>query len=204
MEKKKWIELIGSVFVALIFLSSYAAFGNGKTASGNTTTIAQTPTTVRAEANGVARILSYGQVLNITIHCQNASNVSRQINDFLSTQNTSTVAFPPYSGQNASQIIATAGQAGSYYLYNALSKDIGAYSGCTDFSSSADILLPSRMTFVVEGSSMLIQIPGEFRNSSQPVLFTSSMSNTMNVFVDAILTLNGSIYQGNIRVKELG
>lgn len=202
MEKKKWIELIGSIFVAVIFLSSYAAFSDKNPNQSTTTTISAT-STFRATASGTARILGYGPIINITVRCPDASNVSNQVNDFLGAQNSSVEEIPPYSYDNMSQIIATAGRLGSYYLYNAISQDIGASANCTGFSSSADILLPATMTFKSEqqGSSALIQLPGMYRNSSQSIVFTRNMSNTMNVFVDAILTLNGSIYQGNIRVK---
>lgn len=203
MEKKKWIELLGSVFVAVIFLSSYAAFSNKSVSTNTTTTITQSPTFL-AEAKGTARVLSYAPLMTIMVQCKDASNVTKQINDFLNTQNKSVVALTPYPGENSSQTVVTSGELGTYYLYNSVSENLGANANCTEFSTAAEILLPSSMSFVAlqESGSAVIQLPGEFRNYSMPVLMASDMANTMNVLVYAILTENGAIHGQNITVKR--
>jgi hypothetical protein len=202
LEKKKIAEIIASIFVAVIFLSSYASFG-GKIIHTNVTTTAQIPPTFKATASGTATITSFSPTINITIGCQNVTDVSGKITGFVDAQNKSVVEIS-YSPR-ASQILVTAGTAGSYSLYNSIVQAIGSDANCTTFAGSAQVMLPATMNFrssLITAGGASAEIPGLLRTSSQSILFSGKMSNTINVLVDAILTYNGTIYRDNIIVRQ--
>jgi hypothetical protein len=203
LERKKLIELIGSVFVALIFLSSYAAFGNTAQGQSNATTTAQVQTFYAvAEAN--ATIQSYGSVMNISISCAssasasnavNATNVSDELNGALAQleRNGSVANF--YSAQ-ANQILVQAGSANAYSLFLRLSRGIGSGTACTRFSGTANLSLPGTIGFTVlpQKSKIIVELPQSLQSYSLPVTFAENMSGTLRVLVYAYLEPNGTIY----------
>jgi hypothetical protein len=201
VEKKKLIELIGSIFVAVIFITSYAAFGGGRVEVTVTTT-AQSQQTFYAIAQGTANIISYGSTMNINVLCQNVTHVSKQINDLLANlESNNSVSY--FYSQQAGQIMVQSGKEGTYANYNSISSYISANATCTDFTSSATVMIPKTMNFYapLEKISTMVFIPSNMRNYSTPIKFVKNMSNTVNISVSALLTLNGSIY-GNLSVQK--
>lgn len=203
MERKKLIELIGSVFVAAIFLSSYAAFGSvapGGTASGATSV--PPSQTFYATASGNATITSYSGVMNVNIACENISSVSSRLNAALQLLERNGSVNNFYS-QRATQILVQAGNLSTYPLYLLLYNDTGTYSACINFTTTANIRLPDHMTFYIpsEGSKAIIAIPAGMQMYSVPLTLSRNMSSTMNVTASTILALNGSIYS-TVRVSQ--
>ena len=195
------IELIGSIFVAVIFITSYAAFGGGGLA-GNATTTAQPLQTVYAVAQGAANIISYGSTMNINVSCSNVTYVSKQINDLLANlESNNSISY--FYSQQLGQIMIQSGKEGVYANYNSISSYISANASCTGFTSSATVTIPKTMNFYapLEKVSTIVAIPGNMRNYSISIKFLKNMSNTLNVSVSALLTLNGSIY-GNLSVQK--
>ena len=203
MERKKLIELIGSIFVALIFLSSYAAFGNISANASNATTTAQTQT-VYAAAVTNATIASYGGTMNINISCSNVTPVSDALNTALTSLEKNGSVSNFYS-QQASQVLVQAGNTGAYQLFQELEKDAGTGASCTQFSGSANANLPSKINFHVpaEKSSIIIVIPQSMQTHSLPVAFKENMNSTMQVSVSVFLELNGTISAGSLRVAPV-
>lgn len=202
LQGKKLMEIIGSIFVALIFLSSYAAFGGGAV-SPNTTTTVLPSQTYYASARGTAAITSYAPVLNINISCSNITSVSAKLNSALvSLERNGSVS--NFYSQQAAQILVQAGSIASNQIYGLLLSRIGAGSACTSFASSANVHLPSRMNFYVpsQKTSVLILIPGGLQSASVPVKFAQNMSGAVNVSVSVLLTINGAIY-GNLSVRQV-
>ena len=201
MERKKLIEIIGSIFVAAIFLSSYAAFGNISQSGNNATTTALSQT-YYAVANTNAMVQSYASTFNINITCSNASAVSGTLNSELAglEKNGSVANF--YS-QQAAQILVQSGSMSSNALYARLSNDIGSGASCTQFSGTANIDLPGRMNFYVtsQRSSVIITIPDSLRAYSLPIPLAGGMGGTLSVSVSALLEQNGTIY-GPLRVAK--
>ncbi len=202
MERKKLIELVGSIFVALIFLSSYAAFGNVSPSNSNGTTTLRPSQTVYATANGNAIITSYGGVMNINVLCSNVTSVSNSLNSELQVLERNGSVSNFYS-QQAAQILVQAGNTSTYPLFLLLYKDTGTYASCTNFTSTANVKLPNRMTFYIpsQSTSAIISIPSDMQAYSLPVELHRNMSDTINVTASALLTLNGSIY-GSMRVTQ--
>lgn len=202
MERKKLAELLGSIFVALIFLTSYAAFGNEQVKT-NTTTTTVPAQTFYASAHGFANITSYAPYLNINISCSNVSNVSSELNNALMPfyKNGSVSNF--YLQQASSMLVQT-GNMSSNSIYSLLIKEIDGSAACTSFYSSANLKLPSRMSFYVptQKSNVIILINASQQGASVPIELTQNMSNSINVSVSALLTATGSIY-GNLSVRQI-
>lgn len=201
MEKKKLAQAIGAIFVALIFLSSYATMGSKGGGSTPTTTVPQVQT-VYATARGAATVASYGSVMEINISCANVTTVFDKINSILSSmQSNGTIANFYY--QQASQILVQAGSASnsSFTLYKQLANAIGDGFVCTTFSSSAGIQLPNTMRFYapIAKTDLLINIPADRKSYTVPFIFTSNLSKTINVSVSALITVNGTLF-GNMTV----
>lgn len=206
MEKKKIIELISSIFVAVIFLTSYAAFGNVVGAPRTTTTTANTQT-LYASVQGAANVISFGPALSISISCLNTTSVSSKINAILvSLQENGSVG--SFYSQEAAQVLVEAGNMSSYNIYSLLARGIDDNVSCTGFSSSANIELPASMNFYVhpqdsyQGGYINLTIPESLRRASVPAQFIQNMSKSVNVSVAVLLTTNGSIY-GNLSVKKI-
>ena len=203
MERKKLIELIGSVFVALIFLSSYAAFGNTAQSQSNATATVPVQTFYAvAEAN--ATIQSYGSVMNISISCANASraanaanitNIADELKGALVQLESNGSVANFYSSQE-NQILVQAGSANAYSLFLRLSKGIGSGVACTRFSGTANITLPSAIGFTVlpQKIKVIVELPQSLQSYSLPVTFAENMSGTLRVLVDAYLEPNSTIY----------
>jgi len=201
--RKKLIELIGSVFVALIFLSSYAAFGNTAQSQSNATATVPVQTFYAvAEAN--ATIQSYGSVMNISISCANASraanaanitNIADELKGALAQLESNGSVANFYSSQE-NQILVQAGSANAYSLFLRLSKGIGSGVACTRFSGTANITLPSAIGFTVlpQKIKVIVELPQSLQSYSLPVTFAENMSGTLRVLVDAYLEPNSTIY----------
>jgi hypothetical protein len=205
LEKKKLIEIIGSIFVALIFLSSYAAFGgiSGPPNSNVTTTVAQQQA-IYASARGIVNITSFTDVLNVNINCTNITSVSTIIDGALAAMEKNGTVSNFYS-QQAAQILVEAGTLNSSNIFKTLSTDIDGSTSCTSFESSANIRLPGSMNFFVpgqKGNGYTVPIPSGLRTYTLPLTLTNNMSNRLNVTVSGLLTENGSIY-GSLVVQQV-
>ncbi len=202
LERKKLIELIGSVFVALIFLTSYAAFGGGAPGNSTGTTTLTPSQTFYAVANGNATITSYSSVMNIDILCANVSNVSSRISTALQALEKNGSVSNFYS-QQAAQMLVQAGNLTTHALFLLLYNDSGSGAACTQFTSTANVKLPRNLTFYLpsQGNSAIISIPSSMQAYSVPITLSLNMSSVMKITASTLLTANGTIY-GGIRVQQ--
>lgn len=202
MERKKMIELAGMIFVAAIFLSSYAAFGSNSPGGGATTTVnqsqlayAQTPSPVAAQ------LIGYNSTMQASVLCGNATRVSGALNGLLAnmTRNGNVTDFQP---ENSTITLIEAGSEGSYALYRALGSNLGAGANCTRFTTTAEIQLPSALKVVVAGSQggISVQLPSNLRREFVPATLGSSTGNTISVYAYMLLTRNYTVY-GSITLK---
>lgn len=202
MERKKLIELIGSIFVALIFFSSYAAFGNFGAGGSNATTTITPSQTYYAVASGNASITAYSSVMNINITCANITSVSNVLNGRL-TELQRNGSISNFYSQQAAYILVQAGNTSTYPLYQELSGIIGNSSACTHFTSTASVNLPGTMEFFVPtlGNRVQVSIPQSLRTYSLPIEFSNNMSGTVGVAVSTLLSPNATVY-GTIKVSQ--
>lgn len=195
MEKKRMVELVGALFIAIIFLTSYAAFSSsGTRPSANNTAPAQAQTyyaTGRTQAN----ITSYGQVLSVNVSCSNATAVMSSLNRLLTAMEGNGSVSNFYSPMQG-RILVQLGNYTAYKVYSLLSAGIGSGAACTSFTSQASVLLPARMSFMIPlaKSSYTVMIPGSQRSVTLPITLSNSTGKAINVSVAALITTNGTIY----------
>jgi hypothetical protein len=200
LEKRRMIELIGALFVAVIFLTSYAAFaGGGARAYGNATTTARVRTyyvTGRAQAN----ITSYGQVLEANVSCKNATSVESLMNGLLAAMERNGSVSNFYSPSQGHILVQLANYT-AYKVYGLLSAGIGPSAACTNFTTQANAQLPARITFSLPASKsgFAIAIPSSQRSFTLPIALGSVTNSIINVSVATLVTENGTIY-GSISV----
>lgn len=191
MERKKMIETIGMLFVAAMFLSSYAAFGTGGAGSGATTTVngsyayAQTPNPVKAQ------MLGFNSTMQASVTCSNAAQVSDMLAGLLNnmSKNGNVTDFVP---ENSTITLIEAGQEGSYALYTILGSALGPGANCTSFTTTEELQLPSTLNVVIAGLSgtSTVEVPSSLRNEYLPATFKGVPSNSISVYVYMEITRN--------------
>lgn len=202
MDRKQLIQLLGSIFVALIFLFSYASYGNFGTPGGKTTTTT-VPPTYYATGNANATVLGYGSVMTATARCnssiQNAT-VSRISNSLIALQKNGSIN--NYYPTTPSSFTLYAGSENTIQLYAFVNKNLNSTSIlCTSFKSQTVIQLPQTVQFFVNSQKVNIQIPTALRN--QTISATVLNSRSMPIRIAALLTQNGIIY-GNMSITQSG
>jgi len=192
MERKKLFQLLGSIFIAVIFLSSYAI---GTLSTSNSSNNASKPKNVElvyATAHASVAFQNFSDVLSISTFCNSTKN-SEIINSSLNAleANGSVATFYPVS-QTTQRV--EAGNESTYAIFQYLSERVNM--SCTKFNSSAIALLPSNLSFTVPGSvvSVPVAIPASMRRILIPVNMTNNMSLKANVTIAAMLTRNATIY----------
>ncbi len=204
MERKKLVQLLSSVFIALIFLSSYVAFGDKGIPSQNPTTTVRAPQTAFSTARGNATIASFGSTLEVSVNCANATDVSSKLDSILADMEKNGTVNNFYS-QQSSQILVRVGNSSGYKVYQSLYDSIGSASGCTNFvSPEAAIQLPQKMNFYLpsQPAGIIILIPSSLQSYSLPLKLKPDMGSGVNVAVSALLELNGTIY-GSLSVQQV-
>jgi hypothetical protein len=199
LEKKKLIELLAAVFIAVIFVSSYAAFGNsGGIAKTSTTTI---PGTIQIHGSAQGSIVSYGDVLDVNVSCANASAVSGSLSGYLAALEKNGSIDNFYSPADNEVLVQT----GNYSLlkaYGAIAAKLGRNANCTGFAATqATVQIPSAINATYEGGAAKIPIPNALRNYTRQVALSKGMSNSIGVSVYALVTQNGTIFNNQIIVS---
>jgi len=196
MEKKKIIQLLGSIFIAVIFLSSYAI---GMLSTSNSSNNAPKPKNVElvyATAHASVAFQNFSGVLLISTFCNSTKN-SEIINSSLTAlkANGSVTTFYPVS--QTTQLVE-AGNESTYAIFQYLSKHVNM--SCTRFNSKAMVFLPSSLSFTVPGSavSVPVVVPASMRRIPIPVNMTNNMSLKANVTIAAMLTSNATIYNMSV------
>jgi len=191
MDKKKIMELIGSIFIAFIFLSSYATMSSSpqNRSTKPTTTIPM----VIGTGFAPGKIINYTQDFTVTAHCSanvlNATlgklQAAGAVAEFVPLSNSS---FEVYSGNESSY---------------ALMHNIANMSSCFNISATAIVSIPSTLNLYISAlnrtfsakvpaSLSLVQIPIPFSNESK-----------VNLSIMALATLEGTVYQPNVTIYNL-
>ncbi|HVA83042.1 MAG TPA: hypothetical protein VNF06_02670 [Candidatus Aquilonibacter sp.] len=206
MDIKKLIQILSAVFVAAIFIASYASFGNNGSnlgSSGPTTTIA--PQTVYGSGNANAIVIGYGPTMSIFVKCNSIGltnstvyNVSLMLSNLEADNNVSN-SFQP----NQTTFTVYTGKLNSYQLASYLGSNMGTNSSaCLSYRGQTNLQLPSNVTFAVQGQTVPLPIPQSLRNLE---IFTTLKPINANVplRISALLTSNGMIF-GNLSITQLG
>lgn len=196
------IELIGMIFVAAIFLSSYAAFGSNSPSGGATTTVNQSQLVYAQTPNPVlAQLLGYNNTMQASVSCSNATQASSTLTGILAnmTKNGTVANFQP---ESSTVTLIEAGNESGYALYQMLGSALGPYANCTSFSTTAEIELPSTLKVVVAGVSGTgtVQVPSSLAHTFVSAKLYNGTTNTISVYAYMLITPNYTIY-GPITLK---
>ncbi len=197
MDKKRAIEFIVLLFLAVAFLTSYAAFGGTGSA---TTTVASTttvPQTTYASGNANTVVIGYNYTLLATSVCTpNAIPAINAVKAAVAPLSDNDTLF--YSSVNSSSILLALSQSGNMtgqQLYGYMAKNMGqAYFNCTKFYGGAIVTVPPTISLVINSQSYNLLVPASFRKGTVLQQLNSSPSNSISVRILALVTQNGSIY----------
>ncbi len=190
--RKKLALVLGSLFVAVIFLSSYASFGGG----GSTTTTTTTkPPTPFAAGEAVARVTGYGSRAYVTL-ADNASastlnsTLSKledngSISNFLFVGGGYQIVLSEIDAYSLQQLIRNTPEGGPLALANV--------------TATAYLMLPANGVLYVGG--MPVNVKFAKRNYSISLTDLRPIGANLSVSISALVTANGSIYNDQIRIN---
>jgi hypothetical protein len=191
---KKTILFIGSLFAAIIFVSSYAAFGGNSSTSTTTTSIPLANTVlVYGTANGIIENYSFSAFIGITNKSE-GNNLNNTLNRLSLNGNVSSFTLfnsttyqAVLSGMNPYQL--------SIYLSNALNVSnvpVGGY---------AYVRLPATVDMYY-GSGYEVPISFPVKNYSVYVPKAYPIGYTVPVKVQVLATGQGKIFNDQVRLTE--
>lgn len=186
---KKTIFLIGSLFVAVIFVTSYAAFNNNGSAPASSSTTVPAGTPLSGQFNGAANALVENYTDLAYVSVTNRSQMSK-LNDTLGAlQANGTITFDPIPG-NSTTYSALLSSITTYQLYLYLSNSLSG--GNVLVSGVAYVKLPNSVYMYQAGSSALVTIPNTTHKMMvKPVV---AINSTIPVKMRAILTTTHQVY----------
>jgi hypothetical protein len=195
-KRKQLIFLLGSVFVAVIFLTSYAAFSNNNGSSSSTSTV-KPSTTFFALGNSNALIINYSDIA--VVIPKNSNSSKNNVTAILSGLETNgSVQNYIYSNGSYQVVLATIS---AYGLQQLLYRKTGQPNSIT-VGSTATVFMPSNVVLYYTNVPVVVAPPS--RNYSVYVKSVKSPGTIINVSISALLNRNGSIYNSQFRVSYNG
>jgi hypothetical protein len=193
-KKKKLIYFLGTLFVAIAFVSSYAAVGSFATTSTVTTTIAVPSKTyfVSGTANGVVSGYSSSAVLVL----RNANLSSAASNALAALEGNGSIS--SYLSMNGSyQVLLSSMNA--YSLQQDINRRLNS-SNATYVNASTEIVLPSKVYLALGSQTVAVTLPQ--RNYSINVYPLMPLNATIRFNLNAIIAGNGTIYNNQLTLKQ--
>jgi len=195
-KRKKLIFLIGALFVAAMFLSSYGAFGNNNSSAAKTTTVPQKSTTV-------STYFVTNDYTNATIYAYSNASVQFSRND----SNSSIELFLSKLSSNGS-ISDYIGSGYSYKLYlsnmtvQGLKQALAGSNLSASITSTALISLPKNVVLYYHGkpvsSTLTITNFSIITNNIMPI------GSKIPIHITAFVFNNGTTYEENITIYKKG
>lgn len=209
MEKKNWIKILGSVFIALILVVSYAAYGSSNSTSSTTVTAAVNQGSAYWHGVNTTRvpIKSFGSVFTVNLDCQNQT-VDSAVENYTYSQISKLYNQSIDVTELGSSIYVNSGNWTSKRVYGYVEGRLNASAAkCTLFDLNAHITLPSqvrfKLTYLFASSTPQtesVTIPSAYRNYTIPMVFANNLTNSTNITITSLLTQNLGIY-GNLTVS---
>ncbi len=191
MDKKKTLELIGTIFITVIFIASYAAFGsNGSNTTSTTTITPQKTYFVSGTANGTVN--GYGA--GITIQIMNQSAASAVANVLAEMQSNSSIS--TYVSTANGSYEAFAQNINAYQLQQALYKRTNANS--VSVQALTTFTLPVSITMYYNTQAIPVTMPQKnYTVTLSPLVGTGSQ---IRLRLQALVTANGTIYDNQLNI----
>jgi hypothetical protein len=197
--RKKQIIFIGTMFVAVMFISSYAAFGNNSnyTSSSSTTTVSNLKTYFASgAANGIVSGYSRGATVELSNSLTNATT-GNQIVGILSTMQANGSISSYLEFNNNFQVLLSTMNA--YSLQQILQKKLNTPN--VTVNASTYVVLPSRITLII--STIAAQIALSQTNYSISILPLKPPGTSIKININAIVWQNGTVANGQITLKPV-
>ena len=208
MEIKKIKQILLSLFVAVIFIASYASFGSsGLNVQPQTTTVVVPQTLYGSgDANGI--VVGYGPILNISINCSSLDiramtnyNVSAILSN-LTVNASNNLVNATYQIQDNYTVYT--GKLNSYQLSNYITSNLisNDSKSCVSFRGQMFVLIPRNVSFFINNQKTTLNIPPNLRN--HPIFAgIVPVNSIIPLRIAGIFTYDGQIY-GNLSITKLG
>lgn len=188
-KRKKMMLLVGSIVIAVMFVTSYAAFGTNGTPSSTTTTIKQNIYPVFGNANAV--VTGYGSTM--TIFASNNSTATKAGNLLTKLESNGSISNYLTAGN---EFIIYASGITAYALQGTLYNSIPGNS--ITINATEKVRLPASMTLYYYGRPIPTYPSNLNFTISVPVL--KQVGTNLTVNVHALVFQNGQVYSNNIQV----
>lgn len=192
---KKKLYGLGALFIAVIFIFSYAAFSNNGGPPTSTTTVGSANTIyVYGTANGV--IVNYSYYAYITV--VNKSQASK-LNDTLGNlvANGTINDFQPTNSTGYEAILSTVNP---YQLYIYLANTLN-YTNVS-VGAPAYVRLPANISMHYAGSISPVPISFPPKNYTFYLVKVAPINSSVPLMVSALVTTRGQIYNNEVKLSE--
>lgn len=192
-KKKKIIFVLGAIFVAVIFLSSYAAFSNNGTAATTTSTI-KSESTFYAFGSSTAIVTNYSDIANVTLINSTNSSKGQVSNAISELEANGTVQNYIYTDNSYQVVLSSISPYQlQQFIYNKTNM-----TNTISVGSTAFVMLPGNVTLYYTNQPIRVSLAN--RNYSLYISKAVAINTTVNVSISGLLARNGSIYDGQFRV----
>lgn len=197
MVNKRAAEIVLAIFVAAIFLSSYASLaGTNSNTQSSTTTVVAVPQTFYGVGYANATFEGYNNTLTMVYLCNDSSIYSGSASNLLTGLEINNSIFSYFSSGNNVTVQTNSMDLTSLRSY--LVDNMNVSENCLTFYYRADILLPSTVTMSISGKQYNIPITQSMNHYSLMVPYNSSTNKNIRVKIAALVEQNGTIYNLNV------
>lgn len=196
-KRNRIIITLGTLIVAVMFVSSYASFGNNNISGSSTsTTTIRNGSTIVVYGKAAGRVVNYSDNLNMTINANKLSNASNYINTTLNgLESNNLIGSYNYLGEGRYAIILS-----KMSLYN-FSKVISANAVYNASVYGEEYLsIPNSVALYYNTQKAQIALP-----NNEYGIYTSNilaLNSSINVSISAVVYTNGSLYNNQLRISQ--
>jgi len=196
-KNKRMIFLLGTLFVAFIFLSSYAAFNNNNNVSVSTTSTVQLQQSFYSTGYSNAIVANYSGTAYIAV-ADGTNTIKNKVANLLSQlQANGTVQNYAYSNGTYQAVLSGIS---AYSLQQILTNK--TQSNSIAVGATSILALPPNVTMYYSGQPINVVLQG--RNYSVYLSKVKKIGTVLNVSVSGLLTRNGQIYNNQFKVSYSG
>lgn len=203
MERKKFVEFLGALFIAFIFISSYLEFtniGGSSAASANVSKAKNASPTVFSYGYSNSIVSGYGRVLDVNVTCNSSesANADANLTNSLNGLEANGSAENFIQTSNGYSVLLSGNYSDKAYRY--ITKTVNSsYLSCMSFSSSLNLLLPQKVNLTYSSGvgsgfqNISVAVPQKFRTYSIPVTFNGTNATYFRLKLLAELYQNATI-----------
>jgi hypothetical protein len=189
-QRKKTLLFIGAMIVAVMFVTSYAAFGTNGSVPTTSTTIKQATYVVFGSVNAV--IIGYGSSLNVALINKSLGNMLNSTLSNLEANSIITNYVPTPGG-----VVVYAPGNSPYVVQQAFFGSFPANS--IAINGTELVKLPQSFTLFYYGTA--IRVYPNATNFTVPSQLLKKIGANTTVRVQALTLPNGFVYKNNIQVS---